>query len=245
MAHTFGGMTNKPPDDVETAKPTGQSTAEPTAGAESTAGGAARRAFDAIVDGVSAVAEPIVGLVEHAIEGAERNWHERPGARVRRVRRAGRTPLPYLIDVHPEARLARPVQVGFRTIDMAEIPGTAVGGGDQRGGDFLPLRKFRGSNWSGRWQRLRRAQDSLVILPPIDVVKFAGRYWVLDGHNRVALGLYGGQVAIDANITELVPFGERRTEPIESLAASAADSRSVRTAGSGHRPSETLESGQE
>ena len=67
--------------------------------------------------------------------------------------------------------------------------------------------------------------------------KFGDRYWVVDGHNRVALALYGGQVAIDANVIELVPLGERRTEPISSLAPSVAASRAVRAAGSGHRPS--------
>jgi hypothetical protein len=72
------------------------------------------------------------------------------------------------------------------------------------------------------------------------VVKYADRYWVVDGHNRVALALYGGQLEIDATVVELVPRGGQRTEPILSLAGSAADSRSVRTAGSGHRPSDEL-----
>jgi hypothetical protein len=200
----------------------------------------ARRAFGALVTGAEGVAEPIVDRVNQAIEGAERSWHERPGARVRRVRRLGSRPLAYLMDVHPEARAARPVQVGLRTIDVADIAGTAVGGGDQRGGDFLPLRPFRGANWTGRWQRLRAANERLVNLPPIDVVKYADRYWVVDGHNRVALALYAGQIEIDATIVELVPPGQRRTEPIVSLAPSAAESLSIRTAGSGHRPSESL-----
>jgi hypothetical protein len=152
----------------------------------------------------------------------------------------GAEPLASLYDLHPEARQARPVQVGLRTIDVADIAGTAVGGGDQRGGDFLPLKPFRGKNWSGRWQRLRRAQERLLILPPIDVVKYADRFWVLDGHNRVALALYGGQVGIDASVVELVPMGATRTEPIGSLAATAAESRSIRTAASGHRPSDEL-----
>lgn len=190
--------------------------------------------------GAEGVAEPIVDRVNQAIEVAERSWHERPGARVRRVRRLGARPLAYLIDVHPGARAARPVQVGLRTIDVTDIAGTAVGGGAQRGGDFLPLKPFRGANWTGRWQRLRAANERLVNLPPIDVVKYADRYWVVDGHNRVALALYAGQVEIDATIVELVPPGQRRTEPIVSLAPSAAESRSIRTAGSGHRPSETL-----
>jgi hypothetical protein len=206
----------------------------------------ARQLLGALRDGVASAAEPIVDRVGQAIEGAERTWLERPGARVRRVRRMGRTPLPYLMDVHPEARLARPVQVGVRAIDVADIAGTAVGGGGaQRGGDFLPLKRFRGQNWAGRWQRLRQAQERLAVLPPIDVLAFDGRYWVVDGHNRVALALYSGQVAIDANITEIVPFGERRTEPIVPFAASAAESKSVRTAGSGHRPSDALAEGDE
>ena len=200
----------------------------------------AMEALDAFREGVVSAAEPIVDRVSQAIDDVERSWSERPGARVRRVRRMGATPLVYLYDLRPEARLARPVQVGTRTIDVADICGTAVGGGDQRGGDFLPLKPFRGRNWTGRWQRLRTAQDRLAILPPIDVVKYDGCYWVVDGHNRVALALYGGQIGIDATIVELVPAGGSRTEPIMSLAASAADSRSVRTAGSGHRPSDEL-----
>lgn len=202
--------------------------------------GRARRAVGAIMDGAEAAAEPIVDRVSGALDSAERTWQERPGARVRRVRRMGAQPLPYLMDVHSEARSARPVQVGMRSIDVDEIAGTAVGGGAQRGGDFLPLKQFRGKNWAGRWQRLRRASDRLETLPPIDVVKYGDRYWVSDGHNRVGLAKYNGQMDIDANITELVPPGTRRTEPIMSHAPMAAESRSLRTAGSGNRPSTDL-----
>jgi hypothetical protein len=200
----------------------------------------ARRAVDSVVDGAEAVAEPIVDRVSTVLEGARESWQERPGARVRRVRRLGSQALPYLMDIHPEARKARPVQVGLRSIDVDEIAGTAVGGGAQRGGDFLPLKQFRGTNWSGRWQRLRRASDRLETLPPIDVLKFGDRFWVVDGHNRVGLAKYNGQVGIDANITELVPSGARRSEPIVSLAPMAADSRSLRAAGAGSRASSDL-----
>ena len=200
----------------------------------------ARKAIEMIRSGVVAAKEPLVDRVGHTMDGVERAWSERPGARVRRVRRSGSRPLPNLMALHPEARSARPVQVGVRTIGVDEISGTAVGGGDQRGGDFLPLKPFRGENWAGRWQRLRQAQDRLAVLPPIDVEKYGGRYWVVDGHNRVALAKYSGQPEIDANIVELVPPGERRTEPIVPFGASAAESQVVRTAGSGHRPSDAL-----
>jgi hypothetical protein len=181
--------------------------------------------------------EHAASAVGEAVEKAARRLEERPGARVRRVRRLGATPLPYLYAIHPDARQRIPRELGIRTIDVDDIVGTAVGGAPLRGGDFLPLKPFRTTNWMGRWQRLGRASDSLAILPPIDVVRYDGSYWVVDGHNRVALALYGGQMAVDANVVELVPLGERRTEPIGSLAPSVAASRAVRAAGSGKRPS--------
>ena len=203
----------------------------------------ARGAIDSIRTGVNAAAaaaEPIVERIGQAVEGVERTLAERPGARVRRVRRMGSTPLAYLNSVHPGARSALPAQVGLRTIPVDQIAGTAVGGGDQRGGDFLPLKPFRGRNWHGRWQRLNRAQDDLAILPPIEVLKFDDAFWVVDGHNRVALALYNGQPEIDATITELVPPGGRRTEPILELASTIGGSRALRAAGQGKRPSEVL-----
>jgi hypothetical protein len=157
--------------------------------------------------------EPLVGRVAGAIEGAvrsavqstARHLDEMPGARVRRLRRLSRTPLPFLYDVHPEARYASPHDLGPMTIDVSEIAGTAVGPAKQRGMDFLPLKPLRTLNWRGRWQRVRAASLRLAILPSIDVVRYAGRYWVVDGHNRVAAALYNGQLGIDADVVDLDP----------------------------------------
>lgn len=201
---------------------------------------AGRRAIDAIRTGVAAARDPIADRVGQAIDSVERKRPELPGARVRRVRRMGSRPLARLDDAFPEAKNALPVEIGLRTIEVADIAGTAVAGDDQRGGDFLPLRRFRGKNWKARWERLRKAQDRMATLPPIEVVKYGGGYWVEDGHNRVALALYAGQVGIDADVTERVPSGGVRTEPLGSLAAIAAGSSSVRTAAGGQATSGEL-----
>jgi hypothetical protein len=163
---------------------------------------------------VERVAGTIEDTVKAAAQATVRRLDELPGARVRRLRRMAREPLPYLYEVHPEARNAIPRQLGTRTIDVATVAGTAVGPARQRGMDFLPLKPFRSLNWRGRWQRVRGASERLVVLPPIDVVRFGNRYWVVDGHNRVAAALYNGQLAIDANVVELGPtdptsLGER------------------------------------
>ncbi|MBA2374141.1 MAG: hypothetical protein H0V74_08085 [Chloroflexi bacterium] len=200
----------------------------------------ARRMLGQLKAGAEAAADPIVDRLGDALGGAGRRWEDRPGARVRRVRAQAREPLASLYGLHPGARTARPVEIGLRSIDVERIAGTAVGGGDQRGGDFLPLKPFRGANWQSRWQRLRSANDRLVSLPPIEVLKFDDGFWVLDGHNRVALALYAGQPEIDASVVELVSPGARRTEPLGLRASSAVGSLSVRAAGSGQRPSREL-----
>ena len=107
------------------------------------------------------------------------------------------------------------------------------GGVTQRGRDFLPLKPFRTQNWTGRWQRIRQVIDRLTVLPPIDVVRYGDKYWVLDGHNRVAAALYAGQVGIDANVGELVPPGGSPSARPGHLAAVLTGSRALRTAGAG------------
>ena len=180
---------------------------------------------------VERVAGAIEGAVKAAVRATNRRLDEMPGARIRRLRRRARTPLPFLYDVHPEARLAPPRELGTMTIDVDDIAGTAVGPLGQRGGDFLPTKPFRSLNWGARWQRIRAAHDRLAILPPIDVIRYAGRYWVVDGHNRVAAALYNGQVQIDANVVEL---GAHDTspdlEPATSLASTLQDHDDLRAA---------------
>jgi hypothetical protein len=161
------------------------------------AGGAIRRAGREIVPEAVETISAAGGVISRAGHALRKT-----GAKRRQLQRRAREPLPLLYDVHPEARRALPHPLGLRTIPLAEIAGSAVEP-PQRGGDFLPLAPFRSSNWGSRWQRLRSANDRLAHLPPIDVLRYGARYWVTDGHNRVALGLYEDQVGIDANVTEL------------------------------------------
>jgi hypothetical protein len=209
-------------------------------GAPDDAREARRRIPETVTSALGTAVEVAGGAIHaagHAVEAAGRRWRERPGQRVRRVRRLGHRPLANLYDLEPEARRAAPRELGLRTIPVDEIGGTAVAGPSQRGGDFLPLRPFRSRNWSARWQRIRAAVDRLAMLPPIDVVRFDGGYWVTDGHNRVAAALYAGQVEIDAMVTELIPPGGRSTERAGPIASAVLETRALRSAASGAPPS--------
>jgi hypothetical protein len=153
----------------------------------------------------------------------------------RALTRQAPQPLPNLFDQHPEARFAPRRELGLATIPVSRIRGTAVEGPTQRGRDFKPLPFLRGANWRARWQRLKAAGDRLAILPPIDVVETADGYWVVDGHNRVALALANGQADMDASVTHLRLPGEEAAEaPSASLESVLEDSQALRAVT--HRP---------
>jgi hypothetical protein len=159
---------------------------------------------------------------------------EGQAARGRRLARLNRTPLPNLHDLHPDARRASRRELGLLTIPVSKIQGTAVEGPAQRGSDFLPFPALKSDNWVSRWQRLRAANQRLEILPPIDVIQTPEGYWVTDGHNRVALALYGGQDDIDASVTH-VHVGDTDDSHVRtgSLSTVLEDSRQLRAAGQG------------
>jgi len=177
-------------------------------------------------------ASTIAGGAGSVISGAIRLIGERPGARVRRVRRMGHEPLVNLWDVHPEARRASIRELGLMSVPVDAIRGTAVEGPPQRGGDFLPLKDRRSEDWRGRWQRILRALDQLETLPPVELIKFGDDYWVVDGHNRVAAALYNGQLELDAVVEELRLPG-MKPQPTPLIASVLEGSLDLRAAGSG------------
>jgi hypothetical protein len=172
-----------------------------TSGAVDEALSMARAALEA----GQAVARPVGGTLSAAraaIDRAGQALTPSRSTRVRRLHRVAKNPLPLLYDVHPEARRALPHPLGVRTIPVAEIAGSAVEP-TQRGGDFLPMPDLRTADWAARWRRLGMANERLAYLPPIEVVRYGDRYWVMDGHNRVSLALYEDQPEIDANVVDL------------------------------------------
>ena len=120
----------------------------------------------------------------------------------RRVRPA--PALPRLDSVHPLASRATRRWRGLVAVPVAAIVGTASYPAGTRREDFLPARGFEPADWPGRWHRLQDAARTLAPLPPIELLRAGDGYWVVDGHNRVALARATGQIWIDADVTELL-----------------------------------------
>jgi hypothetical protein len=68
--------------------------------------------------------------------------------------------------------------------------------------DFLPRPEQRTPHWRHDFNRILAAQEELAVLPPVELLKVAGRYFVVDGHKRVAAARRSGAV-LDAIVVEL------------------------------------------
>jgi hypothetical protein len=152
---------------------------------------------------------------------------------------AARAALPSLYDRYPQARSAPPRRIGLRSVPLDRIVGT-VRHPSQNTADFLPLRRLRGANWNGRWQRITGATDRLEVLPPVDLIQVGDEYYVVDGHNRIAAALRAGALEIDADVTQLLIPGIAQTGHATLDATSMLGSEEVRQAASG-RLSRTVE----
>ena len=197
-----------------------------------------RRADEAasgLVGHLQNMAGPVADAIESIIDVAGQVWAV-PESLLRLLGRRAAEPLANLYEVHPEVRQASPHELGLRFVPIEDIRGTAVAGAAQRGGDFLPLRPFRGENWEGRWRRIMDAHMRLQALPPVDLIKYDGDYWVVDGHNRVAAVLYTRGVGLDAMVTELVPLDGRMSERPRNLLLYLGEAAELRAAAQGHRP---------
>jgi uncharacterized ParB-like nuclease family protein len=87
--------------------------------------------------------------------------------------------------------------VGIRPIPVAAIVGT-VSRVEDFDRDFLPKR----SKIQERWRQVEQSfPDS--DFPPISVYEIDGRYFVVDGHHRVAIAKQRGTEFIDAEVTRL------------------------------------------
>lgn len=211
------------------------SNAEATAPDE-TAASEASGSSGGFVGHLQSVAGPVAGAIGSIIDAASQVWSYREAAVGRRLSRQAREPLANLYDLYPEVRQASPHELGMRFVPVEEIRGTAVAGAAQRGGDFLPLKPFRGENWASRWQRLQQAHERLQPFPPVDLIKYDEDYWVVDGHNRVAVTLYANGVGLDAMVTELVPLDGQTSERPRNLLSYLGETGELRAAAQGHRP---------
>jgi hypothetical protein len=105
-----------------------------------------------------------------------------------------------------------------RLIELAQIESTCtVRGRSHAGLRTVPLDRIRGSESRSsdfdlkfcplqdhdreRWLRLAEAWLRGTVLPPVELIKVGGLYFVRDGHHRISVARATGQLDIEAQVT--------------------------------------------
>lgn len=132
------------------------------------------------------------GLIA-GLRAAVHSWHQAAGPAL----------LPRLADICPGASSASGRHHGLATIPVRCIVGTASYPQGSRRSDFLPVPGREPADWQSRWDRLVSSIQEQAHLPPVDLLRAADNYWIIDGHNRVALARAVGQLWIDADVVEV------------------------------------------
>jgi hypothetical protein len=95
-------------------------------------------------------------------------------------------------------------QLGLQTIRLDTIIGTV----DSRR-DFDRHFRPTSNRVRSRWEQLALAERRGAAIPPIEVYRVDGLYFVSDGHHRVSIAAATGQQTIDAYVTEISGIGLR------------------------------------
>jgi hypothetical protein len=107
-------------------------------------------------------------------------------------------------DVAARAGVSARVPLGVRPIRVKRIVGSA-GKADKVGLNFLPLGPGPAS---GNFRAILNKMKAGADFPPITVYQVGNRYFVIDGHTRVAAAKTLGIEFIDAEVIECLPRKE-------------------------------------
>jgi nucleotide-binding universal stress UspA family protein len=104
-----------------------------------------------------------------------------------------------------------PRSLGLRTVEVARIIGS-VGRAAELDENFRINSRRREEDQ--RFQRVLKAMEEGVSLPPVVLYKLGYGYYVLDGNHRVAAAKRLGQLEIDALVTEFVTLGDPQAQRV-------------------------------
>ncbi|HKM17667.1 MAG: ParB N-terminal domain-containing protein [Firmicutes bacterium] len=104
-----------------------------------------------------------------------------------------------------EQNLIETIELGLRTVEVKKIVGSV-----NRWQDFDAQFRFRLTSQTAveRYSRIKRAMEEGAIMPPVKLYKVRDKYYVLDGHHRIAAAKELGQIYVDAYVTEFLPVGD-------------------------------------
>ena len=128
---------------------------------------------------------------------ASARWHAVLGIALNILRRQRRELLPYA-EVASHFLIRGQHDLGLQTVPLAKIVGS-----QGRYADFDRHFLPRSTHTAERWKSVSRAHHRNVELPPVELYKLGGIYFVADGNHRISVARYAGQIDITARVTEI------------------------------------------
>ncbi len=89
-----------------------------------------------------------------------------------------------------------------RYVGVQVVPINDIVGSENRSADFDPEFRPLEDNNQERWVRIAAAIVEGQTLPPVDLIRVNGRYFVRDGHHRISVARAMRQKYIDAEVVE-------------------------------------------
>jgi hypothetical protein len=113
------------------------------------------------------------------------------------LRQRGRSSLPLLREVAHDYRQLR--DAGERFVPVASIVGSVDGASQLFDRSFRPVSEQARARLGSVLVTMRQGEP----LPPIEVYEWRGKYYILDGHHRVAAARAVGDDFISAHVIEV------------------------------------------
>lgn len=153
--------------------------------------------------GLAAAVAEAERLYQHA---TCRNWRE-----VVRWRVAGQiTALPTMADLVKDSLTRRAIEVGLRTVPLAQIVGTVE---PARSTDFDDQFRPVMPHLKERWIAMAICFQQGHCAQPVELMEADDLYFVVDGHARVSVARAMGRDTIPACVTSLVPMDAAEALP--------------------------------
>lgn len=92
---------------------------------------------------------------------------------------------------------------GQHDLGLQNVPLAKIVGSQGRYADFDRSFLPRSTHTAERWKSVSRARARNIELPPVELYKLGGVYFVADGNHRISVARYSGQIDITAWVTEV------------------------------------------
>ena len=169
--------------------------------------------LERIVAGPHSTAGTGYARVDSAFDFDRLRWKQYRSRMSSVLRRGGRPTLPLLQEVPRASRQLR--EAGEQFIPVASIVGSVDGASQVFDRNFRPVSDRASARLGSVLVAMRQGEP----LPPIDVWVWRGKYYVLDGHHRVAAARALGGDYISAHVIEVVELSRCDAEGFEGRSA--------------------------